>query len=774
MKPNPRRRSCVLSIAVLIFATASFAAYAWQQSGQERPVWDVQLARNAQASSNITIQNQCQQPHTFTVTAQQTPFLQFLATPTVNVPGNSSYNLPVRFNTNGMNAGQYQGTVIVKCETCSKEKTCKQDREILPLRLTVLENAQPPQPIPTATPTPNPISIPAPTQMAEPTPTPTASPILPGATPSPTPSPSPSPSPCASPPPPTTYSVMNLGPLSESDFLNSCRATGVNNAGNVIGVCSPSYFGASGPGGPWHAFRTETGKVIDKEKDDLGLPAGITSGYAFAKGINADGHVVGYWASGSVVKAFWHDGSRTGESFKYSKVINLHPDESIFTTSRAFALNKHNDVVGAAYGPKVGPDSPSGITFGGHAVIWPGADPKKMKDLNDDLLPKYKKDWILIVAFGISDDGDIVGRAYNKTKKIYHAFLLKGVGGEFVDLGALKDKSDSSAAYAINACGESAPEIDKVVGYTLTTKSLHYGFTWTEANSLMDFGALPAYLSVPYSMESYGQAINKKGEVVGASSPASYTSFFEGFGAGPGLYGSTCVGYSRALWANGSELKELNKLIPKSPGWELDLANGINDDGLITGSGYYKCFYSTTGFHGPAEYFSHVSHAVVLIPAGFTPPPTPPPVVVPKPPAPTPEVEYFTKLKVGILPFKKPKKLKKPIFVPFPSSVPCCNYVSKGPVTHKAYFYLLDETDNPGANPYGTSISFSFDPAYITMPAGFKIPPGAKWGYFLFTTTKVTAPVTVTIKVKAIADKKKPGTGGEAEASITFTITPVP
>jgi hypothetical protein len=314
-----------------------------------------------------------------------------------------------------------------------------------------------------------------------------------------------------------------------------------------------------------------------------------------------------------------------------------------------------------------------------------------------------------------------------------------------------------------------------VVGYALKGPLVHYGFIWTEASGLMDFGALPDYLSVPYSMESYGQAINKKGEVVGASGPSDFhTSFFEGSGSGPGLYPHTCVGYSRALWANGSELKELNKLIPKSPGWELDLANGINDDGLITGSGYYKCFYSTTGFHGPAEYFSHVSHAVVLIPAGFTPPPTPPPVVVPKPPAPTPEVEYFTKLKVGILPFKKPKKLKKPIFVPFPSSVPCCNYVSKGPVTHKAYFYLLEETDNPGANPYGTSISFSFDPAYITMPAGFKIPPGAKWGYFLFTTTKVTAPVTMTIKVKAIADKKKPGTGGEAETSITFTITPVP
>lgn len=619
-------RSLLLSLIFLSTATALLASDAWtQQSTQERAVWEVQLARNAQARSNITIQNQCQQPHTFSVTEQQTPFLELLAAQPVNVPGKSSYNLPVRFNTSGLNATQYQGTVVVKCETCKKEKTCQQDREILPIRLTVLpDNPQqkagpqpgvppPPQAIPIATPTPSPTSTPTTTQTPEPSPTPKPTPS--SAMLLPTPTPSPSPSPCASPPPPTTYSVKNLGPLSESDYPASCRATGVNDAGNVIGVCSPSYFGISG--GASHAFRTETGKVIDKEKDDLGLPAGITSGGAFATGINADGHVVGYWTSGAD-KAFWHDGSRKGESSKYSKMIDLHPGKS-FTTSRAFAVNKGDDVVGAAYDPKVGPGSALGITFGGHAVIWPGADPKKMKDLNDDVDAKYKKDWILIAAFGISDDGDIVGRALNKKGK-YHAFLLKGVGGTFFDLGALKeDMVDSSAAYAINECGEKVPAIDKVVGYTLTTTSAHYGFIWTEASGLMDFGALPAYSSVPSAMESYGQAINKKGEVVGASGPSYYMSYFEGLGAGPGLPGGLCVPYSHAVWYNGSELKDLNKLIPDSPGWELDLANGINDKGLIAGSGYYKCFVKKFG--GLAEAFSHVSHAVLLTPAGLTPTP---------------------------------------------------------------------------------------------------------------------------------------------------------
>ena len=37
-----------------------------------------------------------------------------------------------------MNAGQYQGSVLVKCENCRKEKGCQQDREVIPLHLEVL------------------------------------------------------------------------------------------------------------------------------------------------------------------------------------------------------------------------------------------------------------------------------------------------------------------------------------------------------------------------------------------------------------------------------------------------------------------------------------------------------------------------------------------------------------------------------------------------------------------------------------------------------------
>src|SRR5882672_7522373 len=109
----------LLFMVGLVVGSTMFTRYGWtQESSTQRPTWDVQMRRNAQAASNITIQNQCQRPHSFTVTEQETPFLQLLAEATVNVPGNSSYNVPVRFNTSGMNAGLYQGTVVVKCDTC--------------------------------------------------------------------------------------------------------------------------------------------------------------------------------------------------------------------------------------------------------------------------------------------------------------------------------------------------------------------------------------------------------------------------------------------------------------------------------------------------------------------------------------------------------------------------------------------------------------------------------------------------------------------------------
>ncbi len=399
----------------------------------------------------------------------------------------------------------------------------------------------------------------------------------------PGPTPSPSPSVCGPAPAPTTYTVKDLSPLpSMTKSPSHCMATGVNDAGNVVGYCM-EWFGDAG----YRAFRTDPGEVI-MLKDDLGFPAGSVGGGSWAAGVNAAGHVAGWWwvkGAAGETKGFWYDGS---------EMINLHPPTSLFKISEAYALNILDDVVGAAWA----------FFADKHAVIWlHGAH--AMIDLNDYMDSSAKKDWKLTQAYAINDAGHIVGRAIHLGK--VHAFLLKTKGAVPIDLGAIVEKDDdSSTAYGINAC-------DDVVGYTNTSKDYH-GFLWKEPSGMTDIGTL---LGPHASSESYAQAINKKEELVGAVGGFHKS---ESFHDGPGISTYTdalCVPYSHALWYGKGELKDLNTLIPASPKWELNLANGINDKGQIAGSGFYKDKAAPC----PG---SLLSKAVLLTPVGLTPSTTTP------------------------------------------------------------------------------------------------------------------------------------------------------
>ncbi len=123
-----------------------------QQGSEEKAAWNVTLKPDFQATSNLDIHNECKRTHTFNITPVDVPFLQLLAKPQATVPGHSSQALPVRFDTTGMALGQYQGTVLVKCETCRKEPTCHQDRSVLPVHLTIF--APPETTVTPAAPTP--------------------------------------------------------------------------------------------------------------------------------------------------------------------------------------------------------------------------------------------------------------------------------------------------------------------------------------------------------------------------------------------------------------------------------------------------------------------------------------------------------------------------------------------------------------------------------------------------------------------------------------------
>ena len=105
--------------------------------GEDQPAWDVTLKPDFQARSTLTVNNRCIRRHTFTVTKENLPFIHFLAEPKLSVPAKSSHQLPIQFDTTGMKAGEYQGVVVVTCVSCGNEPTCTQDRERLPVNLTV-------------------------------------------------------------------------------------------------------------------------------------------------------------------------------------------------------------------------------------------------------------------------------------------------------------------------------------------------------------------------------------------------------------------------------------------------------------------------------------------------------------------------------------------------------------------------------------------------------------------------------------------------------------
>jgi hypothetical protein len=107
-----------------------------RQAGVGANVWEVKLAPNTQAGSNITIENQCGQTHSFNVVPREAPYLR-LSNTTVRVKGRSRLILPATFNTTGMRAGDYNGSVVVECETCREERTCRQENKTIPVHLLV-------------------------------------------------------------------------------------------------------------------------------------------------------------------------------------------------------------------------------------------------------------------------------------------------------------------------------------------------------------------------------------------------------------------------------------------------------------------------------------------------------------------------------------------------------------------------------------------------------------------------------------------------------------
>lgn len=154
MSPKVRALSLASALTglLLLLSVHLGAAGSARQAGQKKAVWEVTLAADTQARSNIEVRNECQGSHTFSVEPHNLPYLQLPTPPTITVPGRLVQNMPVTFDTTGMRPGQHEGSLRVKCETCRYERGCRQDNESLAVRLTVTPAVAAQRPTPSPTP----------------------------------------------------------------------------------------------------------------------------------------------------------------------------------------------------------------------------------------------------------------------------------------------------------------------------------------------------------------------------------------------------------------------------------------------------------------------------------------------------------------------------------------------------------------------------------------------------------------------------------------------
>jgi probable HAF family extracellular repeat protein len=284
------------------------------------------------------------------------------------------------------------------------------------------------------------------------------------------------------------YTVTDLGALPGETYS---EATGINNAGQVVGRSTPN--------GNSHAFLYSGGVM-----SDLGTLGGS---YSEATGINNAGQIVGTsYTTGGLSRAFlYSNGTMTdlgilpSGSGNYANGINdagqivgqaytafLYSNGSMTdlgtlpggTWSAAYAINSAGQVVG--YSTTTGP-SPR------HAFLYSNGSMTDLETLGG----------VYSYATGINNAGQIVGYSYTTGDAAIHAFLYSD--GVMTDLGTVPGGSQSYA-HDINDAGQ-------IVGNTDTGAFLYNGGVMTDLNSLID----PAS---GWTLQA-ANAINDNGQIVG-------------------------------------------------------------------------------------------------------------------------------------------------------------------------------------------------------------------------------------------------------------------
>lgn len=240
-------------------------------------------------------------------------------------------------------------------------------------------------------------------------------------------------------------------------------------------------------------------------------------------GINASGQVAGYSTNGAgTYRAFVSSGDSLVD------IGDLGGGSAV-----AYAINHSGQVVGSA------------VTKDGsnHPFLYSNG---QMIDLGTLGSPEGGQWWNS--AEGINNSGVVTGSSYTAKSGLFGFVWSNGKITALPSLGG-----GWAEAYAINNNGQ-------VTGISTSKSGGNHAYIASPNGKIKDLGAIGGKFAT-----SWGFAINDSGMVVGqdATDQGSYVAF---------LY-------------DGKKMHDLNKLVPKHPGWVLIEGRGINSAGQIICTG---------------------------------------------------------------------------------------------------------------------------------------------------------------------------------------------
>ncbi|HWY30473.1 MAG TPA: hypothetical protein VNX46_06960 [Candidatus Acidoferrum sp.] len=280
------------------------------------------------------------------------------------------------------------------------------------------------------------------------------------------------------------------------------------------------------------------------------------------------------------------------------------------------------------------------------------------------------------VANAINNSAQIVGWSATSSGQS-HAYIWQN--GVMTDLGVLPGGFSSSAA-AINNAGQ-------VAGNSGTTNGFAHAVVF-ENGTIADLGVPPGFTS------STANAINDNGAVVGAAAAGSYR------------------GVQHAFIAQNGGLTDLNRLIPGNSGsWVLQTANGINDGGIIVGTG-------TT---------NKIQHAFLLTPTTAVTEPTAPIDLTETSGNSVVNLTWLNSFGATTYNVKRSTALNGPFTTI--ASVSGTSFTDTSVVDCTAYFYVVSAVNSAGESP--NSAAIGADPQSVPVaPSNLTASPNTQANLF--------------------------------------------